>query len=189
MHFRFLYFTSDPRVGTGAGGVPVVPPAKLLRKRFCFPRGSAGPGVPPPHGPGLRSPFYFCTLCKSLFIQNLAGLLVLLLGPRGTAQPGVMQRVLEPLHVQCWCLHTQRAAHTRCVPGGARGVHCVWGGCGGAGGGHRAWGRLGVHWVCAWCGVGAVGMYGGVHGVCVLCTVCKVCAACARDALCVRDAH
>lgn len=212
MHFRFLYFTSDPRVGTGAGGRgrPRCAPSRPPPQPFLLPAGLRGPwgapqAEPPPHGPGPRSPFYFCTLCKSLFIQNLR-VWALTLAPGtvgyGTAQPRALcagspcthhARVCTPgvLHA-----HTLRAGGSsgHALPGGG-GRGCaggVWASC--TGGGRWGWagGAQGVH------GVGAAGVHGAAcaqcvcvcgvcaGGVCAVHCVCKVRAPCKVWALCVQ---
>lgn len=68
----FAFCTLPPPLARGwvlgAGG-PRCAPAHLLCKRFCFPWGVPGGAEPPTR----CSPFYFCTLCKSLFIPTGLG--------------------------------------------------------------------------------------------------------------------
>lgn len=68
----FAFCTLPPPLARGwvlgAGG-PRCAPAHLLCKRFCFPRAVPGGAEPPT----WCSPFYFCTLCKSLFIPTGLG--------------------------------------------------------------------------------------------------------------------
>lgn len=59
MHFRFLYFTSDPRVGTGAGGCPRRAPGQTPPQTFLLPAGLRGPWGAPSPRPRAAQPLLF----------------------------------------------------------------------------------------------------------------------------------